>query len=353
MNIGLVGSLANGIETYDGQTIKARNYLYLLSNKYGKQNVISVDTYSWKRHPFKCFWECFKLASKCNVIIILPGKRGIRIIIPLFSFLKKLYNYHIYYPVVGGWLPDELKNRPMLLKCTKQFDAVYVETKHMLHNLTLLGLNNAYYSPIFSLRKTLSSDKLNTNEFKKPYPLCTFSRVTETKGIGEAIDAVNKINSKHNDPVCTLDIFGMLDKNYVNILKEKIDTSKGYVKYCGIIKGENVIPTLAEHYLLIFPTYYPGEGFPGTLLESMMAGLPAVVSNWRYNSELVINQKTGVLFELGNIENLIKSIELLLNDNKKVEEMRRYCLEECKKYTAESIMSHLYSQIDNIKEDQQ
>lgn len=349
MYIGIVGNLAYGIETYNGQTTKARNYLALLSERYGQKNIISIDTYLWNRHPLRCIYKCFLLAKKCSAVVILPGRRGIHVIAHLFYIFKKIFKLHIFYAAVGGWLPDLLTNHKILLKSVMRFDSVYVETLQMLNKLELLGLKNAHLAPVFSLRKALTEEQLNLDIYKKPYSLCTFSRVTQAKGISEAIDAVSQINSKHNEIVCTLDIYGMVDEKYEKTLTEKIKDSKGAAKYCGTIDDKNVISTLAQYYLLVFPTYYQGEGFPATLLESMMSGLPSVVSNWKYNSELIADGKTGILFELGDIKNLIEAIEKIMYDEKKVFSMRKNCLKESQKYTAKSVMNHLYSQLDSLR----
>lgn len=47
---------------------------------------------------------------------------------------------------------------------------------------------------------------------------------------------------------------------------------------------------------MVIPTYYQGEGFPGTILDSYIFGVPVIVSKCKYNSEMIKEGKTGKLF---------------------------------------------------------
>ena len=49
---------------------------------------------------------------------------------------------------------------------------------------------------------------------------------------------------------------------------------------------------------MIFPTYYVGEGFPGTIIDAFSSGIPDIATDWRYNSEIVQNGKTGYIYKL-------------------------------------------------------
>ena len=52
---------------------------------------------------------------------------------------------------------------------------------------------------------------------------------------------------------------------------------------------------LAEHDVLVFPSYHRREGMPGVVLEAMQAGLPVITTRWRAIPELVEDGENGVL----------------------------------------------------------
>ena len=43
--------------------------------------------------------------------------------------------------------------------------------------------------------------------------------------------------------------------------------------------------------LYLFPTYYDRKGVAGTLMVAMATGIPVVVSDWKYDREIVVPGK--------------------------------------------------------------
>ena len=56
------------------------------------------------------------------------------------------------------------------------------------------------------------------------------------------------------------------------------------------------------------------EGLPKCIMEAMAMGLPVVASNVRGNRDLVENEHTGFLVELGDISGLVRALERLILD---------------------------------------
>lgn len=54
------------------------------------------------------------------------------------------------------------------------------------------------------------------------------------------------------------------------------------------------------------------EGFPVTLLEYGLAKLPVVCSNVGFCSEIIIPNKTGLLFESNNVDDLVTNLNILI-----------------------------------------
>lgn len=76
------------------------------------------------------------------------------------------------------------------------------------------------------------------------------------------------------------------------------------IHYGGVISFDHTTEVLKDCYALLFPTCYEGEGFAGTLIDALAAGVPVIASEWRYNSEIVIPGTTGLLFKTHDVEEL-------------------------------------------------
>ena len=85
-----------------------------------------------------------------------------------------------------------------------------------------------------------------------------------------------------------------------------------------------------KYHALLFPTYYEGEGFAGTLLDALASGLPAIATDWKYNKEIVQDNKTGILIECKNLNSLKEALISSMGENWK--DIRFNCLCEAKKY---------------------
>ena len=121
--------------------------------------------------------------------------------------------------------------------------------------------------------------------------------MTKEKGIEDAVRAVCEINSMHSDIFAELDIYGQIEDNQEEWLKKLQTLAPGYIKYKGMVPFSQSTKVLKEYDALLFPTYYEGEGFAGTIIDAFAAGLPVIASDWKYNSEIIKSGMTGVIFK--------------------------------------------------------
>lgn len=327
--ISMCGHFGGDKEFFDGQTIKTKNIYLALLDKYSENEIKKIDTYQWKKHPISFFKDCVKGIKNSKNIIILPAHNGVRVLIPLFLLVNKLYKRKIFYIVIGGWLPEFLEKRKGLLKKVKKLDKVFVETNNMKKQLEKLDVKNVEILVNFKNITPLKEEDLNFN-YSKPYKLCTFSRVMKEKGIEDAINVVKKINEDANEIVYKLDIYGPIDESYKNSFEEIMQHVPNYIQYKGCVDSNKSVETLKEYYLLLFPTYYSGEGMAGTLIDAQSAGVPVVASNWKYNNEIIIDKINGYLYETHNLKEFEKVLKEINNSD--IEDIKKNCLKCAKKF---------------------
>lgn len=336
--IGIVGHFNE--MAFDGQTVKTRELYNAFQEKVGKKQIFTVSLSEFRKNPFKFFAECFKIMKICENIIILPAQNAIKILPPLFSINKKRYSYKLYYFVIGGWLPELLKVKKHLIKYFKNFNGIWVETSTMKNNLELLGLNNVFVVPNFKNLKIISEKELVFTK-NPPYKLCTFSRVMKEKGIEDAINAVLEINEKVGYTKFELDIYGKIDSGYVDTFTNIQKSFPPYIKYCGIVEADKSVSVIKNYFALLFPTYYNGEGMPGTIIDAYSSGVPVIATNWRYNAEIVKHKKCGFIYDYKNKELLTKILSDIYETPALLNNMKKHCIKEAEKYTKESVMTLL------------
>jgi len=326
--IGICGHFNSG-EPCCGQMIKTHGIYDALIRTYGDNNIIISSTTNWFKNPLKLLKECFCLSRKCKNIIILPANNGVKVLGPLFVLLKVVYKFRLHYVVVGGWLPDLLNSHPCLSFFLNKVDYIYVETKDMKNKLENINVfKNVKVMPNFKETIILHEADIITN-LKFPFKFCTFSRVMEEKGIGIAIEAILDLNS--NFKYCTLDIYGAIEPQYSEKFAQILRCDYPGITYRGVVDTTESINTLKNYDALLFPTFYDGEGFAGTILDAFGAALPVIASNWKYNSELIKNGENGFLFKPRDVKDLEDKLIQFINFEDKYK-LKLNCLNQSKNY---------------------
>ena len=178
----------------------------------------------------------------------------------------------------------------------------------------------------------------------KPLPLCTFSRVMKEKGIEDAVNVVKTVNEHFGRTVYTLDIYGQVDSAQTEWFNELKSTFPSYIKYGELVPFDKSVEVLKNYFALLFPTYYEGEGFAGTLLDAMAAGVPVIASDWRYNPEIV-NEKIGYVYPVHDNHAFVATLISVGNNLDLLLSKKLDCLKEAEKYRVENVIQCLISKL--------
>ena len=168
--------------------------------------------------------------------------------------------------------------------------------------------------------------KNESNEVHFDNRIVTVGRLTEQKNQSLLINAFKKISIKY--PSLILEIYG--DGKLNNDLKELIRDLKLQEKV--FLKGttKNILQEITGARLFVLSSKY--EGMPNALIEAMGLGIPSISSDCPCGGpkELIDNGKNGFLFKNNDIDDLIKKMDLLLEDDllsKKISvESRKICV---------------------------
>lgn len=331
----VIGHFGFGKEFLDGQTIKTKTITAELEKQLDEEQVLKIDTQGGAQALPGVVRQMAKAFRSCENIIIFPAQNGVRVFVPLCVFFNQFYHRKLHYVVIGGWLDSLLEKHRTLPKLLKGFTGIYVETLSMQRALSLRGLANVFIMPNFKDIRILEPSEL-VYPTEKPYRVCTFSRVMKEKGIEDAVEAVKAVNEENGCTVFTLDIYGQVDAAQIEWFETLKAGFPTYIRYGGLVPFKETVDTLKNYYALLFPTYYDGEGFAGTLLDAMAAGVPVIASNWKYNSEVVVQNETGILVTPKNVTVLAWALESTLSGN--LNEMKRTCINAAQKYVPNAVI---------------
>ena len=279
--ISVIGHFGFGKNLLNGQTIKTKIITDELERIYGKENIVRYDTHGGAAFVLRMPFVILRMLIFSKNIVMMPGDKGLFMMMPLLWLLNPLFGRKILYVVIGGWLPGFLEKWRHLVAILSRIEGIFVETPTLKSQLQSLGLSNIYLMP--NCKRTGISSSLSARHTESHIPLCMFSRVMKEKGIEDAIEAVKKTNGKIGKDVFTLDIYGQVWKGQEEWFKTTMDQQPAYISYKGCISYDSSVKTLETYFALLFPTYYRGECFAGTIIDAYAAGLPIIASDWHDN----------------------------------------------------------------------
>ena len=347
LKICFIGNYGSKGNRNNGQTIKTKIVTDNIIRYFKDADFAVVDTHGGGKRLFISFFMCLKYAFKYRTIVMMPGRKGLSFFAPLLSIIKRPMHLKIHYVVIGGWLTEYIRKHHIIAKFIYKIDFIYVEINSIMESLRQLGYEHVYVMPNFKDIKIINKNELRVK--KIPFQLCTFSRVMKEKGIELAIDAISKINQKNRKVLFQLDIYGQVEKSYQKRFETIMKKVPEWIKYKGIVEYDKSSEVLKKYDLMMFPTYYEGEGFPGTLIDAFAAGLPVIASDWKYNPEILKNGVLGYLFKSQNLNDLIDKLIKSINNPKEIMAMSINCLVEANKYTPNNCIQVL---VDNIEDKQ-
>jgi len=94
---------------------------------------------------------------------------------------------------------------------------------------------------------------------------------------------------------------------------------------------------LADYHVMLFPTYWKGEGFPGVIIDAFVAGLPVIASDWNMNRDIVLEDRTGVLISINDSEALAKSMKQVIEEKERWAIMAENSIKEAEAFHLDAI----------------
>ncbi|MFA7448009.1 MAG: glycosyltransferase [Weeksellaceae bacterium] len=207
-------------------------------------------------------------------------------------------NFHFHYQKIPNFL------KFIYDKTLLSSDIVFFETKELIDYFESKGIVKGEWLP--NARKPVLKEN-SEREFRKRFVF--ISRVIPDKGINEIIAAAEKLNSNY-----TIDIYGPIDERFSS--ESSFEGKKA--NYKGLLQPQEVLEVLNQYDVLLLPTWFGGEGYPGIIIEALSLGIPSITTQWISIPEIIQDEYNGKLIEIKNSEELYQAILSFDESNYKV-----------------------------------
>ena len=320
---------------YGGVTVKNKLILDAIS----KENTMIevIDFFDCKRKKWLIpvvFAKMIVAFGKKNKIIYGFGSyKRLKVALIFQSIFggKKSLNRTINL-VMGGFFHKEISAGSRYAKICGELKVNYVESERMVETLKQKGIANAEYFPNPRSEKGCRAPReVQLGKIKCVF----FSQISSMKGVREIMSMCELLTEEERKCI-TVDFYGHIVDEIKNDFL-KFEKKYDNVKYCGIFDSvkNNVYDKLNEYDILLFPTSWKGEGVPGILVEAKMSGICPIVSDWLYNTEIVIDGKEGVAIEGNYHAEMLRIIRTFLYNPQRLVDLKNGSFESRKRYALE------------------
>lgn len=348
MKVSIVGPIKENAKK--GQT-NPKIFLYQKSlEKMGYET--RLFSTALPKYKIISLYKNFKNALKYgdSIFLMFGGNACRKLISPLLHLNKKYKKRLILCPFGTGPLNPLLRNKSVEFtnKFINELNFGYLNDKKVEKNLKKLDcvvLQNDVLNRCFASFYHLSNTKVLRNFREPDLNECNYnykdrsiifiSRVVKEKGILDLMQIVDSINKVSNDKKLLLDIYG--EKKFEdndNALFNSLLSNE--IKYFGPIPNNQVQRIISEHAVSCLPTRHNGEGTPGFIIESLLAGVPIIVSSFSQVNSIVKDSYDSVVFNICDLDDLKNKLIDLIYDKKKINKYRENAFNSGKQYTFES-----------------
>ena len=221
------------------------------------------------------------------------------------SFIKRCYRYFVH----GGFAFKKLKF-DNLITVSSSLKSSYSQNGFSKERISVIprGIPECFISQA----KIPLAGIVDKQEIRLLYA----GRIVPEKGAHIAVDALSLITSKFSSKKISLDIIGTGPDQYINELKEMIDSLglKNRVRMIASMPRGDLLEMYDKYDVMLVPAIWE-EPFGNTVIESMARNLPVIASRVGGFPEMIVDGVNGLLVCPNDSKALADSVsKLILND---------------------------------------
>ena len=340
-HITFIGGIGKADE-FGGELLKNKNIIARM--KQVGYRVNAIDTYRSHHSLSRRLNVVTKillalLFRRKDVFVLASSFENVYGLIKLMHYLP--FDYDIVDWVIGCSLNKLVKEKLVDKKYMSSISLHVVEAEGMKRELMdSLAITNIVVS--YNFRDLTPIPPISKYEDGRIHFLF-FSRITPLKGVSIILSAASILNKEGYEHKYCIDFYGEVAPEYKDEFYNGINKNKN-LSFCKTLqlKDRSNYDHLARYHYMLFPTFWPGEGFPGAIIDCYIAGVPIIASNWGYIPEFIEEGMTGRIIPTHNVEMLANVMKEAINGEMNCLEMSRNCQIKAKEFDTVTVLSESF-----------
>lgn len=332
-----VGWINKGKPADCGETMKNQLCIQRLEN-FGI-NCLQMDFKNWRKHPWVLAQLGINIIMHKNATLLLSTSP--QNVYFLIKVLKKIgWKQNIVLWVIGGNLGQKVKQGIQSADVINYAKHILVESDMMVKELKECGIDGVLEVPNFKpilYYPPIGKKYPNSNH---PLKFVFLSRIMPEKGCDYILEAARLLNEAGYEKRFLVDFYGKIADGYSDVFQEKLD-SLANVSYCGFLnlREREGYDQLSTYDMMLFPTYWRGEGFAGVFIDAFISGVPMIATDWAHNRIILEDGKTALFIPTHDVLSLAEKMKSCIDGEVDIQSMSYCCQKTAKKYDVNHVIT--------------
>lgn len=329
----ILGYVNKGSVPKDGESVK-NQYIISQLEKFGVK-MYPLDFFGWRKRPWVLAQALLTLVLRPGTPLILSTNPG-----NIYGMLKVHKHLgskrKVIYWVIGGSLHERIKSGEFKPQYFKGIDLLIVESSIMAESLRKQGVDNVMVLPNFKDVKYFPQIHVPGEKLRFVF----LSRVSPFKGVDYIFKAVEILNSKGYGDRYEIDIYGKVADDYVESFNTQAQASPN-ARYAGFLEmaTKEGIDKLATYDAMLFPTFWPSEGFAGIFIDAAVCGLPIVATEWAHNRAFLEEGYDALFVPPKDAEALAEQMRRMIDGEVDLPAMKENARRKASKYDIDNVVT--------------
>lgn len=336
-DVMIVGWLNKGKPADCGETMKNQ----LIINKLEEMGVKcqQMDFKGWRRHP----WVFIQLAwnmviHRDSTLILSTSAQNVYLLMKIMKKIK--WKQNVVHWVIGGSLGQKVEQGIYKPEVLGYMNHTLVESHLMVEQLEAAGVKGLKEVPNFKPIPYFPPIKKKYPQTKLPLHFVFFSRIMPEKGCDHILEAARMLNDEGYEKKYSIDFFGKIADSYEKNFLRKLERFNN-ICYKGFLNlRENTgYDKLSGYDLMLFPTYWKGEGFAGVFIDAFVSGLPIITTDWAHNRVFLEEGKTALFVPVHDVVALHDKIKECIDGKYDIDFMAKNCQNQAVHYNIDNVIT--------------
>lgn len=218
---------------------------------------------------FYVLCRIFAGIPRCDVVGLHLACTAVPILCPVVGWWCRVWHKPLHLRIFGGvgW-------RGETQAWTKYLSGLLLQTQELCQKAKMEGMRHVEWLPTSRpMERIVPEAREPSGDLH-----CVFvGRLTESKGVRSILRILPNLPK-----AVYVDFIGPVVGEVSISEIERVERAT----YCGEVPHDELVARLREYDLLLFPTEFMDEGYPGVILEAFIAGVPVITTRWKCIPEL-------------------------------------------------------------------